>query len=771
MQRTPLPAAIAACLATCFTTCFTTTFAPMSFAATPTLEEVIVTAEKRAESLQDVPISIAAFTENTLEKMGVYDIKGLASKVPNLVINEFTGASTTVRLFIRGVGQNDVQVTQDPSVALYMDGVYIGSSVGTAFETADIQRIEVLRGPQGTLYGRNATGGAINLITNRANPEALDFRQRVTVGTLDLFRSRSILNVPLGDRMAVKLAYSLSERDGFVDNKGAGKDWGMEDRSNITADFHWDISDAITLDYKFEQSTIEDTARLSQILGYDGSQPLAGIIQFADPALKPNGDPVDTGSDRKARATSYDRQQRGDVEIDAHTLHLDWAINDTLSLRSITGYRDLFAFTQNSQTPTTSIGGAFSVTNGLIDVDFEQFSQELQLLATTDTVDWVGGLFYYRDESEEVNNGDANGTEALPPGVLRDITTTENTSFAIYSQGTWTPKRLEDWHFTLGLRYSDDNRKAFRDNNRVSFGFGGSPTPIPAFMANYDQDFDEFNPSFTVEYDLNEFSNVYAKVVTAYKSGGTSQRSTTAVNFEQGFDPEDLVSYELGYKGDLLDGRMRFNAALFYMEFEGYQQSVQTGRNAGERDFVNIEDAEITGLEFDLTLAITDALTGTLSYGYLDTQFGQDSITYLRIDDSSPTGVSEFTEMLTDELALAPEHTVTASLDYSQPMGFGVLDANINVQYQDEALGGVQVPVGVLNDRTLLAATLGISEIELGENYGTLRVSLWGNNLLDEEYYIGNIRQGAFDDFGFTGGLATFGDPRTYGVTMEYRFK
>ena len=126
--------------------------------------------------------------------------------------------------------------------------------------------------------------------------------------------------------------------------------------------------------------------------------------------------------------------------------------------------------------------------------------------------------------------------------------------------------------------------------------------------------------------------------------------------------------------------------------------------------------------------------------------------------------------MLTDELALAPEHTVTAALDYSQPVGFGVLDANINVQYQDEALGGVQVPVGVLNDRTLLAATLGISEIELGENYGTLRVSLWGNNLLDEEYYIGNIRQGAFDDFGFTGGLATFGDPRTYGVTMEYRF-
>ena len=738
--------------------------------AAPALEEVLVTAQKRTESLQDVPISIAAFDENTLEKMGVNDIKGLASKVPNLVINEFTGSSTTVRLFIRGVGQNDVQVTQDPSVALYMDGVYIGSSVGTAFETADIQRIEVLRGPQGTLYGRNATGGAINLITNKADPEALSFRQRLTVGNLNLFRTHSILNLPITSNTAIKLAYAKSERDGFVDNIGAGEDWGIEDRDNLTADFHWDASNTLTLDYKFERSTIEDTSRLSQPLVYDGSASLAGLISFANPALKPNGDPVDTGENRLDRANSFDEQEIGDVEINAHTLNVAWDISDTFTIKSITGYRDVDAYTQNAQSPVTALFGTFSITNGKPDTNFEQFSQEIQLLANTDSISWVGGLYYYEDESEENNLGDSNGSEALPPGVLVDFTSTENTSIAIFSQATWSPQSLENWHFTLGARYSDDNRKAFRNNNRVSFGLGGSPTPVPAFTANYDKDFDQFNPSFTVEYDINDFSNVYAKVVTAYKSGGTSQRSTSADNFQTGFDPEELISYELGYKGDLLEGRMRFNAAAFYMQYDDYQQSVATGRNPGERDFVNIDDADITGLEFDLTLAISEALTGTLSYGYLDTNFGPSTITYMRIDDTSPTGFRTVEEQLTEDLALAPEHSITGSLDYSMPVSIGTLNANINIQYQDESLSGVQAPSGVLNDRTLIAATVSIADVSLGEDYGDLRISLWGNNLLDEEYYVGNIRQETFDSFGLIG-LATFGDPRTYGVTLEYNFR
>ncbi|MAT91120.1 MAG: hypothetical protein CME59_00815 [Halioglobus sp.] len=744
---------------------------PLTAWSIPVLEEVIVTAEKRAESIQDVPISIAAFDENTLEKMGVYDIKGLASKVPNVVVNEFTGASTTVRLFIRGVGQNDVQVTQDPSVALYMDGVYIGSSVGTAFETADINRVEVLRGPQGTLYGRNATGGAINLVTNRAEPGLLNFRQRLTAGNYDTLRSRSILNLPLTDSTALKLAYAYSERDGITDNDGAGEDWGIEDRDNVTADFHWDVNGDATLDYKFEHSNIKDTSRLSQILRFDPDAPASAVISFANPALDARGMPVDVSQDRLDDATSFDQEVKGDVEIQAHTLDLAWELSDTLQLRSITGYRDVNAFNQTAQAPTVSLFGAYSIVNGISDTTFNQFSQELQLLGDSDHLTWVAGLYYYEDDSEEDNSaGNSNGSEAVPPGGIIDYTSTENTSIALFGQATWTPRKLEDWHFTLGARYSDDNRKASRNNTRVSYGFAGAPTTVPAFVADYDQDFDEFNPSFTVEYDLNALSNVYAKVVTAYKAGGTSQRSSSLDNFRNGFDPEDLVSYELGFKGDFLDSRARLNAAVFYMEFEGYQQSVQTGRNPGERDFINIDDADISGIELDFSLAITESLVGTLSYGYLDTKFGPGSITYQQIDDSSPTGLSLVEEQLTDELALAPQHSFTAALDYSYPLSFGALNANVNYQYQDESLGGVQLPAGELSDRNLVNATLSLTQLQLGDKLGTLRVTLWGNNLLDDEYHVGNIRQAAFDDLGLLA-LATFGDPRTYGVTLEYAFE
>jgi len=740
--------------------------------AAPVLEEVIVTAQKREQLLQDVPISIAAFSQDTIEKFGINDIKGLASKVPNVLINEFTGSSTTIRMFIRGVGQNDVQITQDPSVALYMDGVYIGSSVGTAFESADIARIEVLRGPQGTLYGRNSTGGAINLVTRQADPDALTFRQTLTAGNFDHVRSRSILNVPLGDRAAIKLAYLHAERDGIVENLGNGEDWGSEDRDNFTADVHFAVTDKHVLDYKYEYSTVQDSTRLSQLLRFDASAPNAGVISFANPAVDAQGNPVEATRDRLDAATAFDEQQIGDIEIDAHTLNFVWDISESLTFKSISGYRSFDAFSQNAQTPTTSLFGQFSITNGRPITEFSQFTQEFQLLGDSESLTWVAGAFYYEDDSEQgLSTGNSNGSENIPAGDLVDFTSTENTSLAIFGQATWTPASLQDrWHFTLGARYSDDNRKAFRDNNRVSFGFGGAPTPVPAFRSNYDQDFSKFNPSIIVEYDLNEDANLYGKVVTAYKSGGTSQRSTSSVDFQTGFKEEDLVSYELGYKGSLADGRARINAAVFHMAYDDYQQSVATGRNAGERDFINIEDATITGIEFDVTMAISDALTGTFSYGYLDSEFGPDTVSYRRIDDNAPTGFTTVTDVLTGDLALAPEHTFTASLDYGKEIPNAFFNANVNVQWQDTAGGGVVEPDSLLDQRTLLGANISLSEISLGENAGSLKVALWGKNLLDQDYFIGNLRQDAFDTLGLIG-LATFGDPRTYGLTLEYSYQ
>ncbi|MCZ6830169.1 MAG: TonB-dependent receptor, partial [Gammaproteobacteria bacterium] len=169
------------------------------------LEEVLVTAQKREQSLQDVPISVAVLGEDMLRTRGIDTLTDIGANVPNLFVNPVNNTPTSVRMFIRGIGQNDVQLTQDPSVALYLDGVYVGTSIGSGFEGVDVARLEILRGPQGTLYGRNASGGAVNIVTRRASVDSWDFRQDLTVGILGVFKANSVINAPMFDKAAVKL--------------------------------------------------------------------------------------------------------------------------------------------------------------------------------------------------------------------------------------------------------------------------------------------------------------------------------------------------------------------------------------------------------------------------------------------------------------------------------------------------------------------------------------------------------------------------------------
>ena len=283
-----------------------------------TLEEVVVTAEKREQSLQEVPISILAFDQDRLETLRISELDDLNASVPNLVVNNFNNDPVAVRMFIRGIGQNDLQMTQDPSVALYLDGVYIGTSFGAGFEGVDIQRLEVLRGPQGTLYGRNATGGAINIITRRASTDALTFRQTATAGNLGLLQSRTFLNVPLGDQFAAKLGLLYTDRDGYVENDGVGEEFGASGRQSAVVDLRWLPTETLALDYRYEDATIEDTGRMEQ------------AIRAGDPVDLPPGVPdlsvlVTPGTvnkNREDKVTALWDSEESDVDIQAHTLHV-----------------------------------------------------------------------------------------------------------------------------------------------------------------------------------------------------------------------------------------------------------------------------------------------------------------------------------------------------------------------------------------------------------------------------------------------------------------
>nr|WP_239547536.1 TonB-dependent receptor [Spongiibacter marinus] len=218
------------------------------------LEEVVVTAQKKAESLQDAPISLTAFGQQALENKGINSLADIGANVPSMSIEPFPINNATLRIFIRGIGISDAQITQDPPVGIYMDGVYIARSTGTALDVADLERIEILRGPQGTLYGRNTTGGAINLVSKRPNTEAFEFEQKFTVGDRYLLTSKTSANIPITDTLAAKLAFLHTEQDGFVENTGPGGDFGDREVQGYRMDVRWDINDSLTLDYAYDHS-------------------------------------------------------------------------------------------------------------------------------------------------------------------------------------------------------------------------------------------------------------------------------------------------------------------------------------------------------------------------------------------------------------------------------------------------------------------------------------------------------------------------------------
>lgn len=714
-------------------------FPAHTLADTPlALEEVLVTAQRRTQSLQDVPISIVALEQQALEMRGIDEIEDISLDIPNFTVNTFPSDSTTIRLFIRGIGQNDAQITQDPSVALYLDGVYIGTSVAAGFEGVDVQRIEVLRGPQGTLYGRNATGGAVNIITRRASVEGFELRQDLTGGNLDKFQSKSMVNIPLGDTVAAKFNYNYTERDGIVENRGQGEDFMNEDRKTLVADLRWLPNDDITVDYRYEYAELKDSEPFNQVLTdpEQSTGTVAALIEYND----------DWGSDRLDKATSQRDILSSDQEIKAHSLWVNWEISDNLRFQSISAYRDLDSFSPSDFLPTAITLEGEAPVLGRFRTDFEQWSQELQLQGETEHWDYVAGLYYYRDKAFQDNfEGVTLGT-----CCLTNTTDTKNWSAAAFSQATWNPEWMERrWRFTVGGRYSYDDRKSDRDNQ----------SSVSNFVGSYKKDFTNFNPSGVVSYDIDEDMTVYGKIETGYKSGGTSQRSAREDLFQQGFDEEEIISYELGFKGEFWDGRGRYNSALFFMDIDGLQSSIQTDPvSPGGRDFLPADNNEVFGAEIDLNLLLSEGLTFSLSYGYLDTELGESALT-------TDLGLSE---ALSDNLPYAPDHSFFVSLDYIRTLGPGTLGANINYGWQDD-IGTSVTDNGnfVVDSYGLLGAGVSWSELELASVPGNFQVLVWGRNLLDKEF--GLSGQTALAPLG-ADLTQIFGEPRTYGVTLTYLY-
>lgn len=674
------------------------------------LEEVVVTAQKREESLQDTPIAITAFGARALENQRISNVMDLSNKVPALTLVPFAGTRVAPNLFIRGMGNLNTQSTNDMATGIYIDGVPVGRGIGLATDFADLERIEVLRGPQGTLWGRNTTAGAISFITEKPRNE-LSGQMQLTAGSWEERAGRASINAPLSDTLFVRVGYMYTENDGWVDNNNSTLpnqiNFNEDEKEAMKFTVRYEATDNITLDYGYDYSTMTYGNLFYQII--DGPLAVRGRQESASPnqGLFPS-----------------------DADISGHNLTLTWNLGE-ITLKSITAYRDL-----DSNTHMNFID-AFTQSRTM---EQDQFSQELQFLgdALDGRLRYVAGLFYIEEEADET------ALSSFAGGALVDdwAVQAEATSTAVFGQVTWVPPVLDEkLELTLGLRYTTDTRDAIKTYTNPGF------TPdITGLVLDGDTDFDSTNPMVTLAYTFSDNVNGYAKYATGYRAGGFNTQSTPAL-FSEGYEQEDVDSYEVGLKSKFFQDRALLNVAIFYNEYTNLQVD-QVRVPPVFTDTLNAGEATMSGLEIEGSAVLAAGLSANFFYAYLNAEY-----------DSYIDGGVELEAIRV--VPNAPNWQVGAGLTYEFPStGFGDITASIDYRAQDEFYSNPKKETKTSGFK-IWNARLELAQIPLAK-VGDLRIAWWGKNLGDEEYRLSTTNLGMIS--------AQYGPPRSTGVDLIYEF-
>ena len=741
------------------------------------LEEIIVTAQKREEGLQETPISVSAFTESAIERLGVTNIQQVAEFAPNVVFDftaPISGASNAAGVFIRGIGQSDFALTTEAGVGTYVDGVYMSRSIGGVLDVLDISRIEILRGPQGTLFGRNSIGGAIN-ITSRAPGEEFGGSVQISVGQHGRVHLRGVVDLPISETLSLRLAGSSKDRDGYVqtvnpaDPSDPGVDLGNENRQAFRASAVWAASDRVTASLTADYSRVRENNAASILRGTTGfPNPLEGPVAFiynvfGAPATNLPGFSDSQYSDANFVTgdlkTSFATGPNGS-SIDAWgvSLTIDWAASEAFNLKSITAYRATDGFFNRD-----ADGSPINLTHtSNFDYEHRQFSQELQ--ATGDMAEgklrYVAGLYFFSENGSDpliVPLSDAFGTV-----VLEDVEI-DNKSFAAYLQATYDiTSRLA---LTAGVRYTED-KKEFFTNQYLEVGTAGPMNPfllfapvglqIPLVPPNsfVEADYSDVSPRFSIEYQARDNLLAYASYTQGFKSGGFNLRYVVPREAVLPFDPESVDSVEIGFKYETTDRRLRLNGAGFYTDYNGIQVTVFEGLGAPVT--LNSGDAEIWGAELELAALFAENLQLSLSVGYTNAEY-----TELRTNSAFLlTPEQEIT--LDSKLPNAPEWQTTLAVDYSIPAaGSASFDLHFDWSYTDDLANDAQ------NSRFLNQA--GYHLLNTGVTYnapsGNWSLRFFIDNLTNQRYIVSGD-----SNFGIGFHEASYNRPREWYLALKAEF-
>ncbi len=717
------------------------------------IEEVTVTARRREESLQDVPMAVTALSGEDLARSGADDITRIAEVTPSVTLEPSRATNTTLTAFIRGVGQQDPLAGFEQGVALYIDDVYIARPQGSLLSIYDVERVEVLRGPQGTLYGRNAVGGAIKYVTRKLSGEP-EFWARTQFG--DYGQVDAVLTgaMPLGEGLAIGATVASFDRDGYGDNLTTG---GENYDKDIVA---WRVSAEWTPspDWFVRAAYDKTDDRSSAVAGY---RPFPGALSGA-PVLD---DVRDTLAAAAVRISTAGIEGKNEIESEGVHLSVEWNVNENITLRSITADREDL---------TLSVIDFDSLESMDFDApviyDNEQFSQEFQLLWNSDRLSVISGL-YFLDATASNDFDVVLGT--LAPGGITAYTggVVDTRSWSLFVDATWDiTDRLA---VSVGGRYTDDERTAdiFRANY-LGFGspfFDNASAIQIAVTSDYEaqKTFTDFSPRINLSYALSDSINVYGGFSQGFKAGSFDPRGANFVTpeVEEGFDPETLNSYELGFKHTAPSGRATTNIAVFYSDYEDMQIPGSLGVDSdgdGVNDsFVgavtNAGEATIKGIELEGQYALTDQLSANLALSLLDAE----------IDTWLVGGVNVADQR---EIQNTPEEMVNIGLSYTTDVAGGALSVLGNWSYKGDIVQ-FEVPAPVIDQSSY---DLINASVVWNSHDGRWALGLHGKNLTDEDvktagYCFGS--GGCPSTLGLEDNTTVFyGPPRTWSATIEYSF-
>lgn len=632
------------------------------------IEEVVVTATKRAVGLQDVPASVTSIGGDELDSRGVLDVEDLSMQVPNLV---YGGNGSNGFITLRGIGTTVDSGVAEPAVSTYVDGVFLPRASMATLRQVDMQRVEVIRGPQGTLYGRNATGGAINFVSRAP---ATEFESGVTLALEDRdgHALSGYVSGPLSDTVAFRLSAGREEQDGYVDVLNTGQELADTDVVYGRLALQVTPSDALTIDL---------TAQYEKGEAVNGYQALLTPATTFFLPLAPQ-----TTEELKLFA---DGPHDGEIETTLVSARVNWDLSDTVSLRSITGYVD------HEVTTTFDADGTGAFFTDLVDAfrPSESFSQEFNLYGDTGRLSWLVGAYWYEEDFLLTLPVDFAGVGLVIAGNLEE----ETRSYAFFADLTYS--LTDRLRLNAGLRYNDEEK---------DFTFfdlpGGS------------LDEDDLLPKLGLQYDLTDDVNVYGAWQRGIKSGGHQLSQPTT------FEGEELDAWEAGIKSRLLGGRLTANAAVFFYDYENLQATTVIPPST---TLVQNGDAEVTGFEGELRFLANEQLSFNLGVSLLDSEYTD----LLSVDQTDPAG--GLVDLSGEELIRAPRYTLNAGVDWTIPVRAWRLE-NIVVRLDAFHSDDYKLNFFDYGPSQQDAYTTANLSVMANDRSGRFQVRAWVNNLTDE---------------------------------------